>query len=431
MLHTGKPRLSKSTQSDAWPFAQAVRLGVVITLTLFMALAFAQAAVSQTSRSGDTDANILFEQGKIFHDGTGVSRDLEKARNYYLRAAAGGSDFAKINLGYMAFVGEGTAKDYAASLKWYKQAANSGSADAQRMMAVFYKNGLGVTASPAKADLWTRRAVNGWTLPAAPKTLAPKVMTPKPVAPKTPAPKAVTPKPVVKAPVPKMQSKPIIRQSLPKPALPAQQVQPAKPALIAPAPEVTQAASAPSLVNVPAKPAANPALFNVRPALGGVTIAALIAFVILLKILTMVRRARLDDDCEKFVELFFNRNIQILKNSYNRAGDSRPNQRAISVADINDPWVIAVSLMMIRFAQVQETLTGSRSATSETLIAALRDGPIEARRAALPLIPKIKDIIEKDENLSGVTPPKKRKALLTFNWPRFTKSLPGLAAPAE
>ena len=447
MLHVGKISDEESRQ-NARVMSSIARMCLMVTVTFFMALAFMQAAMAQsanTSKAGYGDANILFEQGKVFHDGNGVPRDLDKARSFYLRAAAAGNDFAKINLGYMAFVGEGTAKDYAASLKWYEQAANSGNRDAQRMMAVFYKNGLGVKVDTTTATLWDQRANTGWALPVTP-------------AQNTQSPAASDPSPQAAAPV-KLVSKSVTAMATQKETTVAtladaptsdapiiDTYSEALPVLLTPkvtTPELpthaaiagSETAAAPNTlspsINLPVKPSVITDPSSPRLALIGMTMAALLACLVIVNLFGAFKRGRLRVDSDSFVELFYNRNAQILSNSYHRASNVINGRGHVSSTDINDQWVISVSLMMIRFAQMQETLTGSRSATSETLIAALRNGPIEARRAALPLIPKIKAIIEADENMQNEERPNERKARVAFNWPRFTKPLPGAATPAE
>ena len=89
-------------------------------------------------------ARKIFEQAKAYHDGQGVPQDLLQAYLMYTTAAKLGDVHAKVNLGYMSFMGEGKEQNYYEARNWYTQAAAAGDADAIATLAMMDRHELGV-----------------------------------------------------------------------------------------------------------------------------------------------------------------------------------------------------------------------------------------------------------------------------------------------
>lgn len=79
---------------------------------------YALAAVVYESAAADGSAAALNNLGWLYHRGLGMEADLEKAREYYRKAADAGHTSAMVNLGN---IGEEN-KDYKEAYRWYKRA---------------------------------------------------------------------------------------------------------------------------------------------------------------------------------------------------------------------------------------------------------------------------------------------------------------------
>jgi len=88
----------------------------------------------------------VFLEGRAYHDGEGRPQDFVKAQTLYRKAAAMGSNGARINLGYMAFTGEGVAQNFAEASYWYGIAAKTGDKDARQNLIMMDQRGLGLEA---------------------------------------------------------------------------------------------------------------------------------------------------------------------------------------------------------------------------------------------------------------------------------------------
>ncbi len=71
-------------------------------------------------------ANAWFRLGKIYHDGLGVKPDRARAYEYYLDAARRGVPEAQYNVGAMLASGRGVRRDFAEGLAWLIIARKSG-----------------------------------------------------------------------------------------------------------------------------------------------------------------------------------------------------------------------------------------------------------------------------------------------------------------
>jgi hypothetical protein len=115
---------------------QGARLIVLILSVLWLSGAQAFAASSS--------ADALFDKGKAYHDGLGVTQNFDVARAFYERAAAAGSTDAQLNLGYLYFVGEGVPRNYLMARQWYERAAKAGDGSAVQNLAMMDARGLGL-----------------------------------------------------------------------------------------------------------------------------------------------------------------------------------------------------------------------------------------------------------------------------------------------
>ena len=118
--------------------------------------AWAQGTFSPGTLSQDlSEADSLFNQGKIYHDGLGVTQNFNTARIYYERAAALGSKEAQLNLGYLYFVGEGVTRDFYAARQWYEKAALAGDKSAAQNLIYMDQQKLGLSPNRSQSPLPT------------------------------------------------------------------------------------------------------------------------------------------------------------------------------------------------------------------------------------------------------------------------------------
>ena len=75
------------------------------------------------------ERGVLFENGKVYEFGKVIEKDMEKAFEYYLRAAKKGYVKAQNKVGDMYYLGQGVKQDYNEALKWYQRAAAQGSVE--------------------------------------------------------------------------------------------------------------------------------------------------------------------------------------------------------------------------------------------------------------------------------------------------------------
>jgi Sel1 repeat len=110
--------------------------------------------LSKTALASSSEASLLFNQAKKYHDGDGVAQDLVRAHSLYLKSASMGNNAARLNLGYLYFMGEGVDQSYLKARNWYLSAASNGSKDAQLNLAMIYQNGFGVPKNSKQAEYW-------------------------------------------------------------------------------------------------------------------------------------------------------------------------------------------------------------------------------------------------------------------------------------
>jgi TPR repeat protein len=104
---------------------------------------------------------VLYRIGLLYSHGQGVSRDANKAQNYFQevrQAAERGDSQAQDSLGRMYDQGEGVPQNDTEARRWYESAAHQGYEESQFMLASFYRQGRGGPADPILAYYWNSRA---------------------------------------------------------------------------------------------------------------------------------------------------------------------------------------------------------------------------------------------------------------------------------
>ncbi len=95
-----------------------------------------------------------YRLGKVYEDGTGVTRDADEGRRWTERAANGGNRRAMHNLAMLYAEGNSVTQSYETAAKWFQEAARMGLTNSQYNLAFLYEQGLGVPESLAEAFAW-------------------------------------------------------------------------------------------------------------------------------------------------------------------------------------------------------------------------------------------------------------------------------------
>lgn len=103
-------------------------------------------------------ANSMYNLGKMYNHGRGVTRNYAEAVRWYLQAAEKGQADAMVYLGVMYNHGRGVARNDAEAFRWFRQAAEKGQVDAMVYLAKMYNHGQGVARNDAEAVRWYRQA---------------------------------------------------------------------------------------------------------------------------------------------------------------------------------------------------------------------------------------------------------------------------------
>jgi len=90
------------------------------------------------------DPRSQYAMGVLYENGFAVTKDLQQAAAWYLKAAEQGNSDAQFNLGAMNERGIGMPVDYPTAARWYRAAAEQGDIDALSNLGVLYQNGQGV-----------------------------------------------------------------------------------------------------------------------------------------------------------------------------------------------------------------------------------------------------------------------------------------------
>jgi TPR repeat protein len=151
---------------------------------------FAAAHAIYLTLANQNDAKACYNLGLMYHDGDGVTQNLDEAVNwftksaslgykeaqyllasmvfrreiqsisyeraaqYYQQAAELGHVKSQLNLGMLYYRGDVIAQDLVASLKWLNLAASNNNSEAQGYIANMYLQGVGVQEDTVKAAMW-------------------------------------------------------------------------------------------------------------------------------------------------------------------------------------------------------------------------------------------------------------------------------------
>ncbi|WP_245514871.1 SEL1-like repeat protein [Jiella endophytica] len=106
--------------------------------------------------AGQGNSDALNDLALRHVGGIGVARDLEKAAEFYRRAAERGQTLAARNLALLLWNGE--RQDTAEALRWLRQAAEAGDAPSQTMLAAALSAGIGKELEPGEVRGWYEAA---------------------------------------------------------------------------------------------------------------------------------------------------------------------------------------------------------------------------------------------------------------------------------
>jgi localization factor PodJL len=99
-------------------------------------------------------AMAQYRLAKLYERGEGIGRNLDQARLWTERAAAGGNRRAMHDLGVFYAQGTGAQADEQAASQWFRRAALLGVTDSQYNLAVLLQQGHGVEANSTEALFW-------------------------------------------------------------------------------------------------------------------------------------------------------------------------------------------------------------------------------------------------------------------------------------
>ena len=90
--------------------------------------------------------------------GKGVTKDDNKAFNWWLKAAQNGHIKAMFCVGSCYGEGKGVSKDIVKAFEWFLKAAENGDTDSMHNVAYCYSYGIGVAQDLRKANEWRSKA---------------------------------------------------------------------------------------------------------------------------------------------------------------------------------------------------------------------------------------------------------------------------------
>jgi SH3-like domain-containing protein len=101
-----------------------------------------------------------YAMGVAYHEGNGVSHDLEKALSWFRQAAESNHPIAMFNLGVARWEGRGVKQSFARAVDWWEQAAGQNHALSQYNLGLAHYLGKGAERDIDKARHWLVRAVD-------------------------------------------------------------------------------------------------------------------------------------------------------------------------------------------------------------------------------------------------------------------------------
>jgi len=144
---------------------QFLKSGIVVILLCFStfcigsAQQFTKEQVEQFKQSaslgiGSEQYNLAF----AYQHGHGISKDIEKAKHWYLQAAKSPHSNIRYKVGRLFETGQVFKQDYNKAIELYRYAANNGEPYAQNNLGLMYLNGKGVEENIGKAIEWFEKA---------------------------------------------------------------------------------------------------------------------------------------------------------------------------------------------------------------------------------------------------------------------------------
>jgi uncharacterized protein len=106
-------------------------------------------AAAQNYAPAELNLGMVYESGQ-----GGIEKNPQEAANWYRKAAALGDTQAETSLGDMYVTGRGVAKDPREAAKLYKAAVAKGYAPAFASFGYLYETGAGVPKDPVKAHMY-------------------------------------------------------------------------------------------------------------------------------------------------------------------------------------------------------------------------------------------------------------------------------------
>src|SRR6266498_2609460 len=98
-----------------------------------------------------------FNLAILYENGEGVEKNLEKAFEWYQKAADNGDIEAQFHLANSYYFGKGTEKNLEKAFYWYQKAAENGDINAQINLALSYQYGEGIEKNLERAFYWYQK----------------------------------------------------------------------------------------------------------------------------------------------------------------------------------------------------------------------------------------------------------------------------------
>ena len=149
---------------------------MVLAIVTFWSLkAFSESGTQKAELSNDDiklildnakngDAGNQYIAGILYQRGEQLPQNLEKAAEWYAKAAEQGYPQAQLSMGMLYDAGAGVNQNNNLALDWYRKAAEQGLPDAQYNLAVMYDQGRGTERDYVEAAKWYERSARqGYT----------------------------------------------------------------------------------------------------------------------------------------------------------------------------------------------------------------------------------------------------------------------------
>jgi TPR repeat protein len=142
--------ITAATTVHAAPRSPGVQEGIAAYKSGAFAIALQR--FEPLTKAGNPEA--AYWMGRMYQDGLGVKKDVDKAVTYFKQAAKKGWRDADLRLGEIYFHGTDVIQNFALARKWLERAAYSGDPLAQRDVGKLYAEGWGVQKDPVWAYVW-------------------------------------------------------------------------------------------------------------------------------------------------------------------------------------------------------------------------------------------------------------------------------------